>query len=95
VRVIAIVVGVGALAMSQCWAHGRSASSGPPLQRPVTIPAEPSTQKPFHDWLQPEPHDQKNPYDGMSCPELYVLATQSDQNTDLAKAFEEKDCHAL
>jgi hypothetical protein len=95
VRVIAAVFGIGVLAMSQCWAHGHSSALGPPLQRPVTTTTEPPTQKPFHDWLQPETHEQKNPYDSMSCPELYVLATQSNQSTDLAKAFEDKDCHAL
>ncbi|HUB85524.1 MAG TPA: hypothetical protein VL971_07500 [Rhizomicrobium sp.] len=92
-RVIAVVVGIGVLTMSQCWAHGRSAPSGPPFQHSEAEPPAPS--QPFHDWLQPETHEQKNPYENLSCPELYNLATQSDQSADMAKAFEDKDCHAL
>lgn len=94
-RVITVVFGVGILTMSQCWAHGHSPSFEPPLPRTQTVPAEPSAPKPFHDWLQPDDHNQKNPYDKMSCPELYTLATQGDQNADMARAFEDKDCHAL
>jgi hypothetical protein len=98
VRVIAAVFGIGVLTMSQCWAHGHSASSGPPFQHSDTVTATPGASpspKPFHDWLQPETRDQKNPYENLSCPELYTLATQSDQSADMAKAFEDKDCHAL
>lgn len=93
-RVIAVVIGIGVLTMSRCWAHGHSVMSGPPLHQSNMAPAAPVQQKPFHDWLQPDT-GQKNPYEKMSCPELYALANQSAQTPDMAKAFEDKDCHAL
>ena len=94
-RVVAVILGVGLMTVSQCWAHGHAAS---PRNMPDTLEhpsADPTAPKPFHDWLQPDAHDSKNPYESMSCSQLYVLATQSAQNSDLADAFKEKDCHAL
>jgi hypothetical protein len=93
VRIVTAVLGMGVLTISQCWAHGHSSPPGPMLQQPSS--SSPSTRKPFHDWLQPDAHDQKNPYESLSCPQLYVLATQQEQSADIAAAFKDKDCHAL
>ncbi len=94
-RIVAAVLGVSFLTISQCWAHGHSSAPGTIPPQPDRSLSEPPAQKPFHDWLQPDTHDSKNPYESMSCPQLYVLATQSEQNADLANAFRDKDCHAL
>lgn len=95
VRLIAAVLALGIAVVSPCWAHGRPSGQAPELQQTPHTFSEPSQQKSFHDWLGPDTHPQKNPYESMSCPELYVLATQGEQSSDLADAFRNKDCHAL
>jgi hypothetical protein len=92
VRFIAAVLALGIMGMSPCWAHGHASALGA-VPVPERSSAEP--QKPFRDWLEPDTHQQKNPYENMSCPQLYVLATQGEQSSDLADAFRNKDCHAL
>jgi hypothetical protein len=90
-----VMFGVCVLTTSQCWAHGHALPPGPILLQPLHSSSEPSTPKPFHDWLPPQTHTRKNPYENLSCPELYVLATQGEQSADIADAFKDKDCHAL
>jgi hypothetical protein len=98
VRTVAIVLGVGVLAMSQCWAHGHASAPGAtPLPDHSLLDNVPERSE--HDLQQTEPRDPKNstknPYENLSCPQLYVLATQTEQNPNLADAFKDKDCHAL
>ena len=92
-RIVPVVLGFIILTASQCWAHGHSSSLGMSPQRDPAFTA-PAVHPPTRDW-EPETHNSKNPYEDMSCPELYVLATQEGQSPDLAQAFQDKDCHAL
>lgn len=92
-RVVAVVLGLVVLVTPPCWAHGHPSSLGISSEHEPSFSA-PSVQRPSREW-QNDTHDSKNPYEDMSCPELYVLATQAGQSADLAQAFKDKDCHAL
>ena len=77
------------------FAHGHHFSGLNGIPQPGAPTFENDTARTPHDLERPDPRgDRQNPYDNLSCEQLFVLATQS-QNTDLANAMDEKECSDL
>ncbi|MGN6514572.1 MAG: hypothetical protein ACTHLR_01890 [Rhizomicrobium sp.] len=79
---------------SPAFAHGHHFSNLSGIPRADGTPFENGAVHSPHDLERSDPREKQNPYDKMSCQQLYMLATQS-QNADLADAMADKECGAL
>ncbi|HEY5338615.1 MAG TPA: hypothetical protein VIJ85_10445 [Rhizomicrobium sp.] len=81
-----------AICSGAATAHpGSRPSMDPPR---FTNPDNPAPQAP-EDRLPSEKGQPANPYAGMSCVQLYVLATEKAQDEAEREEFDKKNCSAL
>lgn len=94
VRIIGAALLVSAATASPAFSHGHRFSNLNGIPQAGSTPFENNTARSPHDLERSDPREKQNPYDKMSCQQLYMLATQS-QNADLADAMADKECGAL
>src|SRR5690348_2999925 len=95
IRIVTVALLASASFVSPGFAHGHHFSGlGGGIPQPNAPTFESNTVRSPHELERPELQDKQNPYDKMSCQQLFMLATQS-QNADLANAMDDKNCGAL
>lgn len=93
-RVIGAALFFSTAFVSPGFAHGHHFSGLNGIPQPGRSTFDNGIARSPHDLERSDPQEKQNPYDKLSCQQLYMLATQS-QNVDLANAMDDKECGAL
>ena len=88
-----ILVGAFVLAGSVCWAADRSTAPTDTMRSHLSI-SKKSTQQLQRDPSAIGKSKSTNPYAGMSCAQLYILAIES-QDVAEQEEFAKKNCNTL